>query len=298
MRTAPAPPARPMPPQTGQSQVKPIGIIPCSEHMVTGSEHTSAQSMDGLGGIDLGRGRESTGSVIDAYKVVNESDSSLTRPSTASSSAQSYDESGHNVLSSHTSHTVARSAHLTNSSVLAQAFKVLAEVKQLPHAQQGGTYQKISQALEIIRVPSEDVTVALPNHQQIVPAADHWEVAPGHLARQDLSHAIGTLPPVAFSTFLLRREVVNFDQAQHISSGQKVLNKHVPPSACVRMCESKADWTCVLSVLQGVINVKTPGLNANIGQGGVVLVTLGLESLFTNTTDQEAKIQFWWTKAD
>lgn len=180
-----------------------------------------------------------------------------------------------------------------STSIVGKALSLIGEISQLPSQEQSSVYQKISEILEIARRPVTNGDISS-DYSAPLAAADDWEIAPGRLSLAISTRGSVRAPPVAFSTAFLRREVVSFQQAQKISRSQKILNKHIPALGVVRLEEPEDGWECSLSVLEGTVRVRMPGVEGKIGQGGVVIVTRGSECIVTNILHQESKVQIRW----
>lgn len=193
-----------------------------------------------------------------------------------------------------------------SSSMLSKTFDLASEVGKLPMAQQAAAYENIFRIFETVQIvrraplPAAHLTRTSPGgHSQPSPVGDDWEMAPGHLAppsgpdRDD-----GLTPSVAFSDPFLRRMVVGFELAYPHNRTHKVLNKHIQPRGSIRIEETPDDWDCTVSVLEGMIRVNMLGIDAKIGQGGLLKVPSGAECIVANVMDQESRIQVWWMRAD
>lgn len=193
-----------------------------------------------------------------------------------------------------------------SSSMLSKTFDLASEVGKLPMAQQAAAYENIFRIFETVQIvrraplPAAHLTRTSPgDHSQPSPVADDWEMAPGHLAPPSGPNCDdGLTPSVAFSDPFLRRMVVGFELAYPHNRTHKVLNKHIQPRGSIRIEETPDDWDCTVSVLEGLIRVNMLGIDAKIGQGGLLKVPSGAECIVANVMDQESRIQVWWMRAD
>lgn len=179
--------------------------------------------------------------------------------------------------------------HPTVSSVLSKAFGIFADVNQLPVVEQAGTWQKISDLLSVARQP---VTIVEYQAQSTVLVAEDWEIAPGRLTSDSPEEKTN----VAFSTSYLRREVVSLHQAPHISRLQRALNKHMQPLDVIKVEKFDDSWECTVDVMEGLVKVKTQGLEAKIGQGGTFIVRPDTECIITNFSHQVSRLKVRWVK--
>lgn len=264
--------------------------------------------------VDAGQSSEDRDGVQQSRKPVTRSSHSLDgatlsalRPTSSSSSASTAAAPFFNASSSShlpdtqslaTSVPSFTTAPLTSSSLIAKAFTLFGEIGQLPAHEQPGVYQKIAELSEIARRPLIHDTGLDAPFPPSAPAAEDWEVAPGCLSapkRPTTAAAAGSVP-VGFSSSFLRREVVNFEHAPQVSRLQRVMNKHLAPLAVVRIDRAGQEWECTLAVLEGFVKVKMEGVDAKIGQGGLLLIGSGSDCILTNAMHQESKVQIRWTR--